>query len=74
MSNEVQRWIKVTKVAKTTLVDAINLALAYEMAADPDVVLLGEDIGVNGVYFGPQTACRKHSVRSGSLTHHCLRR
>ncbi len=51
MSNEMQRWIKVTKMAKTTLVDAINLALAYEMAADPDVVLLGEDIGVNGGVF-----------------------
>lgn len=34
-----------------TLVEAVNRALAYEMQADPDVVLLGEDIGVNGGVF-----------------------
>ncbi len=34
-----------------TLVEAINRALAHEMAADPNVVLLGEDIGVNGGVF-----------------------
>ncbi len=34
-----------------TLVDAINRALAYEMAHDPEVLLLGEDIGVNGGVF-----------------------
>ncbi|NVK40428.1 MAG: alpha-ketoacid dehydrogenase subunit beta [Oceanospirillaceae bacterium] len=34
-----------------TLVEAVNLALAHEMAADKDVVLLGEDIGVNGGVF-----------------------
>ncbi len=34
-----------------TLVEAINRALAYEMAADPAVVLLGEDVGQNGGVF-----------------------
>jgi pyruvate dehydrogenase E1 component beta subunit len=34
-----------------TLVEAVNQALAYEMAADENVVLLGEDIGVNGGVF-----------------------
>jgi len=34
-----------------TLVEAINLALAYEMKADPDVVVLGEDVGKNGGVF-----------------------
>lgn len=34
-----------------TLVEAVNQALAWEMAHDPDVVLLGEDIGVNGGVF-----------------------
>ncbi len=34
-----------------TLVDAINLGLTHEMASDPDVVLLGEDIGLNGGVF-----------------------
>lgn len=38
-------------MAEMTLVEAINLALAYEMQADPDVVLLGEDIGKNGGVF-----------------------
>ncbi|MDT3671057.1 MAG: alpha-ketoacid dehydrogenase subunit beta [Aromatoleum sp.] len=33
------------------LVEAVNRALAWEMAQDPSVVLLGEDIGVNGGVF-----------------------
>jgi pyruvate dehydrogenase E1 component beta subunit len=38
-------------MAELNLVEAINHALADEMAHDPDVVLLGEDIGVNGGVF-----------------------
>lgn len=38
-------------MAEITLVEAINQALAYEMQADPDVVLLGEDIGKDGGVF-----------------------
>jgi 2-oxoisovalerate dehydrogenase E1 component beta subunit len=34
-----------------TLVEALNQALAHELAADPRVVLLGQDIGVNGGVF-----------------------
>jgi pyruvate dehydrogenase E1 component beta subunit len=34
-----------------TLVEAVNLALASELAADPRVVVLGEDVGVNGGVF-----------------------
>lgn len=34
-----------------TLVDAVNMGLDHEMRADPDVVLLGEDIGLNGGVF-----------------------
>ena len=34
-----------------TLVEAINLALAHELAADPRVVVLGQDVGVNGGVF-----------------------
>lgn len=34
-----------------TLVEAVNRALAHELEADPDVVVLGEDIGVNGGVF-----------------------
>lgn len=38
-------------MAEITLIEAINQALAYEMQADENVVLLGEDIGVNGGVF-----------------------
>ncbi len=34
-----------------TLLEAVNLALAHAMEEDPDVVLLGEDIGTNGGVF-----------------------
>lgn len=37
--------------AKLTMVEAINLAHHHEMARDPDVIVLGEDIGVNGGVF-----------------------
>lgn len=36
---------------KLNLVEAINLALSQEMAKDDRVVLLGEDVGVNGGVF-----------------------
>jgi pyruvate dehydrogenase E1 component beta subunit len=38
-------------MAELNLVEAVNQALAYEMAHDPTVVLLGEDIGINGGVF-----------------------
>ena len=34
-----------------TLIEAVNQAFAYEMRSDKDVVLLGEDVGVNGGVF-----------------------
>lgn len=34
-----------------TLVEAVNLALAHEMQADERVVVMGEDVGVNGGVF-----------------------
>ncbi|MCC6887482.1 MAG: alpha-ketoacid dehydrogenase subunit beta [Hyphomicrobiales bacterium] len=34
-----------------TLIEAINLALARALADDPEVVVLGEDVGVNGGVF-----------------------
>ena len=36
---------------KRTMVEALHLALDQNLARDPDVVLLGEDIGVNGGVF-----------------------
>jgi len=38
-------------MAELHMVEAVNLALANALANDPDVVLLGEDIGVNGGVF-----------------------
>jgi 2-oxoisovalerate dehydrogenase E1 component beta subunit len=38
-------------MAELTLIEAINQALAFEMQADQNVVLLGEDIGKNGGVF-----------------------
>lgn len=38
-------------MAKVTMIEAINLAHAWEMAHDPTVVVLGEDVGVNGGVF-----------------------
>jgi pyruvate dehydrogenase E1 component beta subunit len=38
-------------VAKLTMVKALNLALREEMERDPDVLILGEDVGVDGGVF-----------------------
>ncbi len=38
-------------MAEITLVDAVNLALARALADDPDVVVFGEDVGLNGGVF-----------------------
>jgi pyruvate dehydrogenase E1 component beta subunit len=38
-------------MANLTLVQAINLALTQEMEKDPRVVILGEDVGLNGGVF-----------------------
>ncbi|AJR05882.1 alpha-ketoacid dehydrogenase subunit beta [Photobacterium gaetbulicola] len=38
-------------MAEVTLLDAINMALHYEMAHDQSVIVLGEDVGDNGGVF-----------------------
>jgi pyruvate dehydrogenase E1 component beta subunit len=38
-------------MADLTMLEAVNLALARALQDDPDVILLGEDIGVNGGVF-----------------------
>ena len=38
-------------MANVTLIDALNMAMAWEMAHDDSVVVLGEDVGVNGGVF-----------------------
>ncbi len=38
-------------MAKITLVEAVTMALAHELEHDPSVVVLGEDVGINGGVF-----------------------
>ena len=38
-------------MAEITLVEAITLALSFEMQADPNVIVLGEDVGKDGGVF-----------------------
>ena len=38
-------------MAKMTMVQALNLALAQEMEKDDRVMVLGEDVGVDGGVF-----------------------
>src|ERR1700729_1284225 len=38
-------------MAKVTMIEAINRAHAWEMEHDPTVVVLGEDVGINGGVF-----------------------
>jgi 2-oxoisovalerate dehydrogenase E1 component beta subunit len=38
-------------MAQITLIEAVTQALAYEMAHDDSIVVLGEDVGVNGGVF-----------------------
>ena len=36
---------------QVTLIEAVTQALAYEIRRDPSVIVLGEDVGVNGGVF-----------------------
>jgi len=53
-------------MTEVTLLDAINMGLCWEMSADSSVVVLGEDIGLNGGVFratdGLQEKFGKHRV------------
>lgn len=44
---------------KRSLLEAVNLALHRAMAEDPDVVVLGEDVGVNGGVFRATAGLRE---------------
>lgn len=41
----------VTSMAEVSLIDALTMAMAWELDHDPRVVILGEDVGVNGGVF-----------------------
>src|SRR5437764_10994398 len=43
--------MKTSAMSSLTLVEAVNLALARAMEDDPNVVILGEDVGINGGVF-----------------------
>jgi 2-oxoisovalerate dehydrogenase E1 component beta subunit len=50
-------------MAKVTLVEGINMALNRALTEDPDVVLIGEDIGVNGgVFRATQDLQQRHGA------------
>lgn len=46
-------------MTEVTLVEAVNLALAHEMSRDESVLLIGEDIGVNGGVFRATNGLQK---------------
>ncbi len=46
-------------MAEVNLVEAVNQALAWEMAADDNVLVLGEDVGVNGGVFRATQGLRR---------------
>ena len=46
-------------MAQITLIEAVTQALAYEMAHDESVVVLGEDVGVNGGVFRARSEERR---------------
>ena len=50
---------------RLALLEAVNLALHRAMAEDEAVVVLGEDVGVNGGCFAPPSACASASASSG---------
>lgn len=43
--------LRVARMAEVTLIEAVTQALAYEMRQDASVIVLGEDVGVNGGVF-----------------------
>ena len=51
MRGNVPPYLLQRTMALITLVEAVNLALARSMADDPDVVVLGEDVGKDGGVF-----------------------
>lgn len=63
-------------MAEISLVEAVTQALAYELTNDPNVVVFGEDVGVNGGVFratqGLQTRFGKERVFDTPLAENML--
>jgi 2-oxoisovalerate dehydrogenase E1 component beta subunit len=49
----------VTTMADVSLIDALTMAMAWELEHDPRVVILGEDVGVNGGVFRATAGLQK---------------
>ena len=60
-------------MSNITLVEGINLALARAMEEDERVVVLGEDVGLNGGVFRA-TAGLQQQKSNGSPSNFCERR
>ncbi len=48
-----------------TMADALNAALDQAMERDPDVIVLGEDVGLSGGVFGSRKGSRPATARGG---------
>jgi pyruvate dehydrogenase E1 component beta subunit len=46
-------------MAEVTLIEAVTLALAWELEHDDRVLVLGEDVGVNGGVFRATAGLRQ---------------
>ena len=57
-------------MTEITLVEAVNQALAYEMAMDENVLVLGEDVGVNGGVFRATVGLEKVLAQNVLSIHH----
>ncbi|MGE4348825.1 MAG: alpha-ketoacid dehydrogenase subunit beta [Candidatus Berkiella sp.] len=59
-----------------TLIEAVNKALAYELEHDPNVVVYGEDVGVNGGVFratdGLAKSFGEHRVKDSPLAENLI--
>lgn len=59
-------------MAQMTMIQAITDALRTELKNDENVLVFGEDVGVNGSYSVRQKDCKKNSVKTVCLTRHLL--
>jgi 2-oxoisovalerate dehydrogenase E1 component beta subunit len=49
----------VKDMADVSLIDALTMAMAWELEHDPEVIILGEDVGVNGGVFRATAGLQK---------------
>lgn len=59
-------------MAQMTMIQAITDALRTELKNDENVLVFGEDVGVNGGVFRATEGLQKNSVKTVCLTRHLL--